>query len=65
MESGIESSQGRCFNEVVLKTKCVFNVDGRCIVCLKCSYLDLNGLVRVCRYLPNPRGRFTFRRQKC
>jgi hypothetical protein len=50
---------------VVLKTECEFNVNGHCIVGLKCSLLDLNGNVRVCKYLPNKRGRFTFRRQKC
>jgi hypothetical protein len=66
MERGINGSRGRCSNEVVvLKSKCVFNVDGHCIVGLKCSYLDLNGNVCVCRYHPNKRGRFTFRRQKC
>ena len=63
MESGINGSQGRCANEVVvLKSKCIFNLNGHCIVGLKCSYLDLNGTVHYCAYHPNPLGRFALKK---
>ncbi len=42
---------------------CIFWVDGRCIVGLQCSYLDISGNVHCCPYLPNSRGRFTLKKR--
>jgi hypothetical protein len=63
MSRGTKSSQGRCANDVVVRGKCDFNIEGRCIVLLKCSYLDIYGNVRSCCYLPNPKGRFSLKKR--
>jgi hypothetical protein len=46
----------------MVSKKCEFARDGCCVIGLKCSYLDPYGNATSCCYLPNSRGRFTFKK---
>ena len=58
MSGGNERLRGRCSNDAVVLKYCTFLPSKRCFHS-SCGFLDSSGNVRLCKFHPNSRGRFT------